>query len=97
MIGDEGVAACLDAATGAIVWKHRIGGNFSASPISVGDRIYLLSEEGQMTVLAADTRFHMLATNQLEGHFMASPAVAENALILRSASHLYNIEENAGQ
>jgi len=97
VIGDEGVAACLDAATGAIVWKHRIGGNFSASPISVGDRIYLLSEEGQMTVLAADTRFHMLATNQLEGHFMASPAVAENALILRSASHLYNIEENADQ
>ena len=46
MVSDKGIASGVESATGKEVWKERIGGNFSASPLLVGDRMYMLSEEG---------------------------------------------------
>jgi outer membrane protein assembly factor BamB len=90
---DNGVVTCWEAVTGKIVWSERIGGHYSASPLAAGDRIYLFSEEGKTTVLAAGREYKKLAENQLGDGFMASPAVAGNALFLRSRSHLYRLEE----
>ena len=92
LIGDQGVAVCLDARTGKPYWKQRIGGNYSASPISVDKKIYFLSDQGKVTVIVADKEFHALATNRLQGRFMASPAAAGDSLFLRSATHLYRID-----
>jgi outer membrane protein assembly factor BamB len=92
-IEDNGVVTCWEAMTGKVVWSERIGGHYSASPLAAGDRIYLFSEEGKTTVLAAGREYKKLAESQLGDGFMASPAVAGNAIFLRSRSNLYRVEE----
>jgi outer membrane protein assembly factor BamB len=89
---DGGIASCLEAATGKEVWRERIGGNYSASPLLADGRLYLFSEEGKTTVVAASREFQKLAENTLSDGFMASPAVSGQALILRTRTHLYRIE-----
>ena len=91
-VHDGGVATCLDALTGQPLWQERLGGNHDASPIEIRNRLYFLNREGKATVLTAGRKFDVLATNQLEGTFKASPAVAAGALFLRNESHLYRIE-----
>jgi hypothetical protein len=76
-----------------VVWTARVGGNFSASPLLAGNRVYVFSEEGKTTVFEAGRTYTVLAENELEDGFMASPAVDGRALILRTRSHLYRIEE----
>jgi outer membrane protein assembly factor BamB len=93
LFNDGGVATALDAKTGQSVWSDRIGGNYSASPIAVNGRIYVFSEEGKATILAPGREFKKLAENKLDGGFMSSPAVTDNALILRTKTHLYRVEE----
>lgn len=92
MVSDDGVAACVEAKTGDEVWRSRVGSNFSSSPIHVDGRIYLFDQEGKSTVIEAAREYKVLAENQLDDGFMASPAVSENALYLRTRSHLYRIE-----
>ena len=93
MIDDGGIASCVVAKTGEEVWRERVGGNYSASPIYAGGRLYFCSEEGKTTVIDAGRKFKVLAENQLGDGFMASPAVAGKALYLRSRTHLYRIED----
>ncbi len=95
MIDDGGVAGCIDPRTGDEIWRERVGGNYSASPLFAEDRLYLFSEEGKTTVIDASRTFRVLATNELSDGFMASPAVTGKALILRSKSALYRIEATA--
>jgi outer membrane protein assembly factor BamB len=92
-IEDNGVATCWEALTGNAVWSERIGGHYSASPLAAGGRIYLFSEDGKTTVLAAGREFKKLAENQLGDGFMASPAVSGEALFLRSRTQLYRLEQ----
>ncbi len=94
-IHDQGVATCLDARTGESVWQDRVGGNFSASPLFAEGRIYLFGEDGKTTVIAADGEYRVLAENQLPDGIMASPAVVGQSLFLRTATHLYRLEERA--
>lgn len=100
MIDDGGIAACLEAKTGQEVWRERVGGNFSASPLYAEGRIYFCSEEGKTTVIEAGRQFKVLAENQLKvetvespAGFMGSPAAVGQALYLRTRTHLYRIEE----
>jgi outer membrane protein assembly factor BamB len=93
LFNDGGVATALDPKTGDVVWSDRIGGNYSASPIYANNRIYVFSEEGKATVLAPGREFKKLAENKLDGGFMSSPAVTDNALILRTKTHLYRVEQ----
>jgi outer membrane protein assembly factor BamB len=93
MIDDGGIASCVEAKTGNVVWSQRVAGNYSASPLLADGRIYLCSEEGKIAVLAPGREFKLLAENKLEDGFMASPAVAGKALFLRSKKHLYRLEE----
>lgn len=92
-VDDSGIASCLDAKTGAEYWRERIGGNYSASPLLANGKVYFFSEEGKTTVVAESKQFQVIAVNQLDNGFMASPAVTGNALILRTKTHLYRIEE----
>jgi outer membrane protein assembly factor BamB len=93
-VEDTGTVTCWEATTGNVVWSERIGGHFSASPLAAaGGRLYVFSEEGKTTVLAAGREFKKLAENQLGEGFMASPAVAGKALFLRSRTQLYRLEE----
>ena len=92
MVHDGGVATCLDAKTGEEIWSKRLGGNYSASPIVAGGHIYFCSQEGKTTVVRPGPEYQEAAVNELEDGCMASPAVAGQALLLRTRTHLYRIE-----
>jgi len=91
MVSDNGIASCVDAKTGAEHWRTRLGGNYSASPIYADGRIYFLSEEGQSVVTAPGKQFKALATNQLDGQTLASMAVSNGSIFVRSQTHLYRL------
>ncbi len=91
LVSDNGIATCLDAKTGATHWQMRIGGNHSASPLYADGRIYFLSEEGESVVIAPGKTFQKLATNQLDGATLASIAVSNGSLFIRSQTHLYRL------
>lgn len=92
MVSNEGIASCVDALTGEMVWSERIGGNFMASPIYADGRLYVSSMQGETTVMKAGRTFELLAENRLESGCLASPAVSGKALFLRTKTHLYRIE-----
>jgi outer membrane protein assembly factor BamB len=82
-IDDKGIASCLDAATGAVIWSERIGGNFGASPVVVGDKLLVISLSGQATVLRAADRFEKLGEIDLGGPVGATPAFSDGKLLIR--------------
>jgi outer membrane protein assembly factor BamB len=92
-ITDAGIATCLQAATGEIVWQKRVRGNFSASPVAAEGHIYLISDEGETTVLEAGPEFKLLATNPLGEKVQASPAISQGQIFIRTEKHLYAIGE----
>lgn len=92
MVSDAGIAACTDSATGELVWKKRLGGNFSASPIAADGRVYFPNDKGQCFVIAAKPNYELLAKNDLGESTLASFAVADNALIVRTSDAIYRIE-----
>ncbi|MSR59127.1 MAG: quinonprotein alcohol dehydrogenase [Planctomycetaceae bacterium] len=92
-IDDAGVATCLDPKTGESAWAERVGGEFSGSPVYADGRIYAFSHDGKTPVIAPERKYRLLATNQLDGGFRASPAVAGKAFFLRTETHLYRIEQ----
>jgi outer membrane protein assembly factor BamB len=93
MVSDAGVATCLEAKTGELVWQKRLQGEFSSSPLHAQGRIYFSNQEGQTFVIAASRQYELLATNELPDGSMASPAVYERAIYLRTKTHLYRLEE----
>jgi outer membrane protein assembly factor BamB len=90
-LSDTGVLSCVDAKTGELRYQQRLVGNFSASPVFADGRIYILSEEGVTTVLAPGRQFKALATNRLDGRTLASMAIADGAIFVRSSTNLYRI------
>jgi outer membrane protein assembly factor BamB len=91
MISDKGIAAGYDVVSGQEIWKERIGGNYSASPLLVGSHMHLLSEEGEYTVLDIAGKPTEIAKSKLGERTLASPAVIHGDLILRSEKALYRI------
>ena len=92
VVDDNGVASCFEAKSGDEVWKKRIGGKHSASPLMVGGYIYFGSHEGAVTVVKPGPEGKVVAENKIDGQIMASPAVVDNAMILRTAEAMYRIE-----
>ena len=90
-VTEGGVAICLKAGTGEIVWQERIGGNHSSSPLWSENRIYFLNEEGESTVIDSAPTFKILAKNKLNEKTQASMAVSQKQLFIRTANHLYCI------
>lgn len=90
-VSDSGMASCLDAATGKIYWKQRVAGNYSSSPVLAEGRIYLQNEKGTGTVLKAGKEFVKLATNSLGEPSLASYALADHSIFIRTKENLYRI------
>jgi outer membrane protein assembly factor BamB len=90
-VSDTGVLSCVDAKTGQMLWQQRLVGNYSASPVFADGRVYVLSEEGVTTVFAPGKVFRRLGSNRLDGTTLASIAVADGSLFIRSDTHLYRI------
>jgi outer membrane protein assembly factor BamB len=92
MVSDGGIASCLDARTGKLHWRQRLGGSFSASPVHADGRLYFLNESGESTVIGAGKTYKQIATNKLGGRTLASPAISNGSIFLRTDTHLYRIE-----
>jgi outer membrane protein assembly factor BamB len=90
-VSDAGIATCADAKTGKVHWTERLGGNFSASPFYAEGRIYFQNEEGVGFVVKHSQTFKLLAKNDLEEQTLASCAVMNTKLFIRSKSHLWCI------
>lgn len=93
MVHDQGVLTCIEASNGETVWQERLGGQYSASPIIAGSRIYVFDHEGTATVFKHGRKFERLSTNRLDDGCMASPAVAGNSLFVRTRTNLYRIDD----
>ena len=94
VIHDTGILSVFDAKTGQLTYKVRVGGGgqtFSASPIGAGRRVLLLTEEGMTFVLDAGAEYAEIARNDLGEMSLASPAIAGNAIYIRTESKLYKI------
>lgn len=92
-MANGGVLSAVDIKTGEVAWAERGGGEYSASSLAANGLVYHFDEEGLCTVVKADRSFEVVAENTLPGGFMASPAVSsDNALILRTRTHLYRVE-----
>ncbi len=93
LIGDNGIASCIDSKSGEQVWQQRIGGEYSASPVYADGRLWFFSEDGKTTVLKPGRVFEKLAESRLDNGFLASPAIAGKAFFIRTRTHLYRIEQ----
>ncbi|MFN0199398.1 MAG: PQQ-binding-like beta-propeller repeat protein [Planctomycetaceae bacterium] len=91
-VSDLGVAACLDADTGKMLWTERLSGPHCASPIESEGHLYFFDETGGSTVIEAGPTFKVLAENKLDEGCFGSPAVVDKSLIVRGLSHLYRIQ-----
>jgi len=92
MVSDTGIFSCLDITTGEVRWSHRQSGRYSASLVESGGRLYACDEDGGCVVFQANPqRFELLAENRLAAGCMASPAVVDDDLLIRTKTHLYRI------
>ena len=87
-VSDEGVAMSIDLASGKLHWKQRLQHKFYSSPICINGKLYIAATDGEVLVLEASNRFHVLARNRLADGMQATPAVADNRLFLRTFTSL---------
>jgi outer membrane protein assembly factor BamB len=93
LVNDQGIGTCLTAETGEQVWRKRLGGEFTASPVAGDGKVYFTNESGSTLVIAANTDgYEELAQNELDEPVYASPAISHGRLFIRGASHLYCIK-----
>ncbi|MFN5050535.1 MAG: PQQ-binding-like beta-propeller repeat protein, partial [Planctomyces sp.] len=90
---NNGVVTAVDVNTGAELWKGRMDGTFTASPIVANGLVYFGNEEGETWVLRAGREFEVVAKNRLSEGMRASPSVADGMLFLRTFTHLYALAE----
>ncbi len=88
MANDVGALTAVDAATGAKVWQERVDGIFSASPVAAGGKIYFVSETGETIVVRSGRQPAVIARNDVGERLIASPAVSNGQIFLRSDGQL---------
>ena len=87
--GDKGVVTCIHAARGEIIWKERVGGNFSSSPILIGNEILNISSDGEMVTLVDGGEFQVLGRRNIGEECRATPAIAEGFMVVRTKRKLF--------
>jgi outer membrane protein assembly factor BamB len=90
-VEDTGIANCLDARTGKLLWRERLHGQFHASLLAGDGLVYFTSMEGVVSVVKAGRDFELLSRNEIGETIMASPGVSGGQLFLRGDKHLYCI------
>jgi outer membrane protein assembly factor BamB len=90
-VNDMGLAGCVVAATGEVVWTERLGGNVTASPVLIDGNIFCVNEAGTVFVFPAEPTFKLLAKNPLDEPVIATPAVAGQRMFIRGVTHLFCI------
>ena len=94
VLANNGVLDTYDLSTGKEIYRQRlpqIGSGFSASPVAADGRIYLPNEDGDIVVIAAGREFKHLATNSMGELLMATPALSQGIMYVRTTSTLFAI------
>ena len=87
-----GIVSCLKAATGDVLWRGRAGGTYFGSPVWVNGRLFCVSQEGEVVVVAAGgDKFEVLARNALGETCRSTPAVAGGRMYVRTEEHLVSV------
>ena len=92
MATEGGIASVVDPETGEPVWRERLGGAFTASPVAGDGKVYLTNEGGETFVFEPGVPPKLLAQNQLEERTLASPAISDETLFVRTDEHLIAIK-----
>ncbi len=87
----DNILHCIEAASGKVVWVHRLQGVHSASPVLGDGKIYILSEDGVTVVLRPGPKYDEIARNEIGETCLASMAVSQGHFYIRSDKHLYSI------
>ncbi|HEV3384787.1 MAG TPA: PQQ-binding-like beta-propeller repeat protein [Gemmata sp.] len=91
-IGNAGMLTCYEASTGKEEYKERVGGtSYTASPLAADGRLYFTSEQGEVRVVKAGPEFELLAVNQMGEECMATPAICDRALFVRTKDSLFAV------
>ena len=85
------MANCSSTKDGEAHWQERLNQQHLASPLLADGRVYFFGKEGKTTVVKAGKQFEKLAENQLDGMVIATPAIGDGAIFLRTDTHLYRI------
>jgi outer membrane protein assembly factor BamB len=90
---NNGVLTCYEARTGEQVYRQRIssGAGYSGSPVAADGKLYLASEDGDVRVVRAGPRYELLAVNRMGDYCMATPAISDGMLLVRTQHHLFAI------
>ncbi len=88
---DGGIVTCIEPGNGKVVWRERVGGNYSSSPILVGDRLLGVSEDGEVVILSASRHYQLLGRNSIGGPTHSTPAVGHGRVYFRTYSHLISL------
>lgn len=96
VVSANGVLTVFDAVTGERAYQRRIGdagGAYSASPVAADGRIYLTSEDGDIFVVRAGPEYELLASNRMGEVCLATPAISEGQLFIRTTGHLVAVTD----
>jgi outer membrane protein assembly factor BamB len=94
VLANNGTFDAYNLKTGAELYRQRlptIGSGFSASPIAADGKIYLSNEDGEILIIAAGEKFNHLATNSMGELLMATPALSDGVMYVRSSASLFAI------
>jgi len=94
VLANNGVLDAYNVQTGEEIYRQRlslVGSGFSASPIAADGKIYLSNEDGEIMVIAAGQKFEHIATNSMGELLMATPALSDGVMYVRSATSLFAI------
>lgn len=94
ILNENGVAWCIEAESGKILWEERLGGTTWPSAVYAAGRVYFTNVDGDVYVIdPSPEKCQLLATNKLGELTRASPAIANGQVFLRTYEHLYCIGE----
>ena len=95
-LNNNGILTAYEAKTGNRVYQQRLDADsFVASPVAAAGNLYLASEDGNVFVVKAGPQFELVAKNPVGEPVLATPAWADDVLIVRGATHLFAIAERA--
>jgi hypothetical protein len=89
----NGIVSAYNPDTGQRAFRGRVGtgGSFSASPIAADGRLYIASEDGEIYVITAGPGLAQVAKNDMKEVMMASPAISDGMIVVRTLGHMYGI------